>query len=200
MAGAIPMSEALIRRLQGRIRSEPTVDMAICPPIRPRPPVSDVTLADAETRLGFPLPPLVRALYTQVGDGGYGPGYGVNRLVGTPSEYSLVVGREQMNEQSQRHPGNPWPERLVELVNWGCNLFSGIDCAQPSSPVFFYDNDRAAEVERLTDLLLPEADSLEGWLSAWLAGENLWTAITRLRRNFANRLAHENREHRWRTI
>ena len=42
------MSNALIRRLKERIRSEPTVDFGpFCPPIRPRPPVSEQTLAEA---------------------------------------------------------------------------------------------------------------------------------------------------------
>src|SRR5690349_1515923 len=106
------MSESLIRRLQERIRSEPTVDLDVCPPILPRPPVSEQALADAEARLGFPLPPLVRALYTQLADGGYGPGYGVIELTG--HGYALVEGRLRMNEEE-----GWWPERLVEFVNWG---------------------------------------------------------------------------------
>jgi hypothetical protein len=32
--------------------------------------------------LGFPLPPLLRELYTQVGNGGFGPGYGIFGLEG----------------------------------------------------------------------------------------------------------------------
>jgi hypothetical protein len=71
------MSEALIRRLQERIRSEPTVDWVnVSPPIYPRPPVNEQALTEAEARLGFPLPPLVRALCTQVADGGMDPGMG----------------------------------------------------------------------------------------------------------------------------
>src|SRR2546430_2344775 len=120
------MSEALIRQLQERIRSEPTVDMAVCPPIRPRPRVSEQALADAEVRLGFPLPLLVRDLYSQVADGGYGPGYGVTQLAGHP--YAIVESRKRMDEESAGSPGGEWwPERLVEFVHWGCNYFSGID-------------------------------------------------------------------------
>jgi hypothetical protein len=61
------MSESLIRRLQKRIRAEPTVDWVnVSPPIRPRLPVSEQVIAQAEAELGFPLPPLLRALYTRV--------------------------------------------------------------------------------------------------------------------------------------
>lgn len=164
------MSIALIRRLKERIRSEPTVDMAVCPPIRPRPPVSEQVFADAEARIGFPLPPLVREMYTQVADGGYGPGYGVIQLTGHP--YALVESRLRMDEDDA--PERAWPQRLVEFVNWGCHYFSGIDCSRPSCPVFFYDHDRAGGDAMLADCLFRESDSLVEWLSAWLDGENLW--------------------------
>jgi hypothetical protein len=35
--------------------------------------VSPSDIAEAERRLGFPLPELLRELYTSVGDGGFGP-------------------------------------------------------------------------------------------------------------------------------
>ena len=164
-------SKALILRLQQRIESEPTVDFSwVCPPIRPRPPVSEQALADAEVQLGFTLPPLIRALYNQVADGGYGPGYGVIQLSGHP--YTLVESRLRMNEETSAEW--MWPERFVEFVNWGCHYFSGIDCSQPSCPVFFYDNDRAAGDATRADCLFLEAESVAEWLSAWLDGEDLW--------------------------
>jgi hypothetical protein len=83
------MSEPLIRRLQERIRSEPTVDwLKVSPPIRPLPPVTEQAVAQAESELGFFLPPLLRALYTRVADGGYGPGHGFLDFAG--DEWSLV--------------------------------------------------------------------------------------------------------------
>lgn len=168
------MSEELIRRLQERLRSEPAVDFDnICPPIRPRPPVSERELAAAEAQLGFTLPPLVRALYSQVANGGYGPGYGVIQLAG--DELSLVESRKRMDEENEDSPGGEWwPEQLVEFVNWGCHYFSGMDCTRPHCPIFFYDHDRAIGDMTVADCLFPEADSLAEWLTAWLDGENLW--------------------------
>ena len=43
--------------------------------------VSDAEIAEAERRLGFQLPELLRELYTCVGDGGFGPGYGFLGLI-----------------------------------------------------------------------------------------------------------------------
>src|SRR5206468_981225 len=76
-----------------RTRREPTADYDQVPPIRPRPPVTPEALAAAEAKLGFPLPPLLRALYTQIGDGGYGPGRGLDHLDG--DELSLVATAER---------------------------------------------------------------------------------------------------------
>lgn len=39
-------------------------------------PLLDEEIAESEELLGFTLPPFVRRVYTQVGNGGFGPGYG----------------------------------------------------------------------------------------------------------------------------
>src|SRR4051794_30410383 len=84
------------------------------------------------------------ALYTQVADGGYGPGYGVYRLAG--SELSLVECARWRGSLPSDPAGEAWwPPRLIELVGWGCHYASCIDCARPSCPVIFYDNDRMTE-------------------------------------------------------
>lgn len=38
-------------------------------------PLLDEELRESEEMLGFPLPEFVRRVYTQVGNGGFGPGY-----------------------------------------------------------------------------------------------------------------------------
>jgi hypothetical protein len=166
------MIETLVRRFQERIRREPTVDYIWQePPIRPRPPVSAEVLAEAEARLGFPLPPLLRALYTQVGDGGYGPGRGLHYLLG--DDWSLVAHAERTCVAAAA-AGDPWwPPRLVEFVSWGDHYTSCVDCSGPPYPVWFYDNDCNVGDATQADYLYPEAGSLEGWLSAWLDGVDL---------------------------
>lgn len=40
-------------------------------------PATDQQIRETEQQLGFPLPLLLRLLYTEVGNGGFGPGYGI---------------------------------------------------------------------------------------------------------------------------
>src|ERR1700722_8059994 len=100
----------LITRLRDRILTAPTVDMAGCQPVRPRPPVDASALARAEDRLGFRLPPLVYALYSQVGNGGYGPGYGFIELDHLVSRQ--VSGREEDDDDDPLD----LPPQYVDLV------------------------------------------------------------------------------------
>lgn len=66
--------------------------------------------------------------------------------------------------------------QVIEVVSWGCHYTSCVDCSRPSCPVIFYDHDCNTEGATQGDYLYPEADSLEGWLSAWLDGVDLWAA------------------------
>jgi hypothetical protein len=167
------VSEALIRRLQDRIRREPSVDMDAYPPTRPNPPVTEEAFARAEAEIGFPLPPLLRALYTRVADGGYGPGRGFLKLAG--DEWSVVGCAKWTCSQAGDRESEPWwPPRLIEVVSWGCHYASCVDCSRPSCPVIFYDNDCNTDGATPADYLYPEADSLEDWLWAWLDGVDLW--------------------------
>ncbi|WP_201390004.1 SMI1/KNR4 family protein [Ktedonobacter sp. SOSP1-85] len=40
-------------------------------------PATEQQVRETEQQLGFPLPPLLRLLYTQIANGGFGPGFGI---------------------------------------------------------------------------------------------------------------------------
>ena len=155
------------------------------------PPATPADADAAEALLGFPLPPLVRALYTEIGNGGWGPGYGLLRLLDGDSgdrmddEDSLVSWARWHRRYSPHRPGEPgWPEGVVPLVEWGCHYTSCVDCLDPACPVYFYDNDVVASRGGISppDYLYPQAGSLAGWLSAWLDGADLWAAGPKAKR------------------
>ena len=51
-------------------------------PVLAFPSATEEQLQETEEWLGFPLPPLLRLLYTRVANGGFGPGYGITGVIG----------------------------------------------------------------------------------------------------------------------
>jgi hypothetical protein len=149
-----------------------------------QPPVAPEAMAIAEAALGFRLPELLRRLYLEVGNGGFGPGLGliplsVASLGEDPpreAEFHLV---EDYHRRCARYPLDPhdpgegWPVGLVPMFYYGCTVFEFVDCWDPSSRVVWLDGWPA----RLTELLERKRSSilsLQRRLEAWLAGENVW--------------------------
>jgi len=169
----------LIRSLQERIRHPPSMDMDQLPPIRPGPRVPEKVVVQAERELGFSLHPLLRALYTEVGDGGFGPGCGFLPFAG--NEWSLVeLAKWKCVDVPDLEP--TFPPRVVEVLSWGCHYMSCVDCSRELGPVWFYDHDCNIEGATNADYLYPEADSLENWLWAWLRGVDLWTTGPKMKK------------------
>ena len=146
-----------------------------------RPPVSQEALALAEDRIGFRLPSLLRELYANIADGGFGPSYGFLPLlaavqeqkignVDTPRIDSVVELYELFKKGDPEDTSWVWPDRLLPVLEWGCAVRSCIDCS--SSPLAVVRDE--PYVSRLE-----EAPSLEQWLQSWLDGHDLWNMNTR---------------------
>lgn len=133
-------------------------------------PVSEETFVAFESILPHPLPRLFRRLYLRIGDGGFGPGYGLLPLASVQHEY-----------QRFRRIYSWWPCALIPVLEWGCGIFSCIDLDSPAARVLRYDPDMEEEQTRrilgdgyIAPHLLPEAASFHGWLEAWLCGRPLF--------------------------
>jgi hypothetical protein len=128
----------------------------------PLPPVAVAKYVDgAERRLGFALPKLLRRLYLEVADGGFGPGYGILPLGDSGEEETLVGGRSVARALPR------WPARLVPFVHWGCDVWSCVDCAHPEGAIVHFAGKRLAETD----------DTLGGWLTQWTSGRRLWDGM-----------------------
>src|SRR5579885_3913143 len=69
-----PREQRLIARLKERVKDpERASDEGV---VKVRPPAGAQAVDAAERELGFRLPELLRTIYTQVGNGGFGPAYG----------------------------------------------------------------------------------------------------------------------------
>jgi hypothetical protein len=151
----------LIEALRRRSASaESAVDVRFNSSSRPAPPADVAELEAAERRLGFSLPQGLREVYTEVGNGGFGPGYG---LLGVGSGATDDLGNTADSLYalfSQADPDDPewsWRPGVVPFAYWGCAVYS---CITQSGTVIAFDEGSWVEDE----------EPLESWLSRWLDG------------------------------
>ncbi|MEU8585606.1 SMI1/KNR4 family protein [Streptomyces sp. NPDC048664] len=131
-------------------------------------PVEEAALARAEATLGFTLPPLLASLYLRVGDGGFGPEYGLLPLLDSaPSGEPAAVPQYLANRESgRRDPAWPWPEGLLPISHWGCGMYACVDCDTPQGMVLLYE----PNADDARQAWYVDASSLAEWLQAWLDG------------------------------
>jgi hypothetical protein len=154
-------------------------------------PLISLTAVEAqEKRLGFLLPTLLTEMYTQVGNGGFGPGYGIYGLEGgflrkdpraseddpgaslvdyylacRPSDTSLADMRHDFKRDGSLFYGEAlWenPGKLIEICSWGCDQYSCIDCSQANTPVMLL-------IAYGGELKL-QRDTFVEWIEDWLDG------------------------------
>src|SRR5262249_55202637 len=102
----------------------------------------------------------------QVGNGGFGPGYGLIGLEGGPTIYDrdLVDRYLELVQNGPPQPYHPWPKQLITICDWGCNMTSELDWSNTSVPIFFFDANEY-EPERLWERVMsPGRPSLFAWL------------------------------------
>jgi len=125
-------------------------------------PADAPTLGRAERELGFPLPPTLRRIYAEVGNGGFGPRSGllpVERVVADYRELeaSVPVGRS-------------WPNRLLPLV-YHNPQYECVDATSESLRIVDWDpeelDERVSEA-RWQRSFSETAPSLVAWLSEWV--------------------------------
>lgn len=125
-------------------------------------------MTDAESLLGFALPDLLRRMSTEVGDGGFGPVFGLLPLSAGDAEFDLVREYRALREAgSARAARTGWRSGLVPVFYCGCTVFEFVDCFADGNPVVPLD--LGSDMESLTPVA-----SLTERLEAWLAGRYPW--------------------------
>lgn len=153
-------------------------------------------IAEAESRLGFLLPPLLRAIYLQIGNGGLciGP-----HLMGIFTSRIYYKTDDAIEHYFQGYDGTDprqWIRGMFPLADKGCCAFLYVDCLTPPFPVYLHDIDRIPDeanppknddeadqryetmMNDYRDALarrdfshpvwLRQADSFEEWCESWL--------------------------------
>ena len=172
--------EELIDRLAKRLSNNPNSVDVLGNEFRACPPASEQVIIATEKRLGFNLPQILRRIYLNVANGGFGPGYGVMGVEGGFTDDLGNTVADLFESYRRPDPEDPawyWPERFLPICHWGCVVYSAIDCSQEFSPVYFVDvgvKDTGAPMETIIKLHKP---SLELWLGDWLDGRDLWHEV-----------------------
>lgn len=163
------------------------------------PPATEKQLQDTEKVLGFPLPPLLRALYTYVANGGFGPAYGITGVSGgyyfgddghyqtlaqepLPETFTGPLLEEEiiplnLSEYAYQHddplhidlPPHTWPDCFPSICYLGCGMDAHLDIM--SGRVYRVESSYD-ETEGISLFLTRLDESLESWLGSWLEGKN----------------------------
>ncbi|WP_374106598.1 SMI1/KNR4 family protein [Kitasatospora aureofaciens] len=129
------------------------------------PVATSATLECAEEMFGLPLLPLLRRLYEEIADGGFGPGYGLTPLF--HAGFGAVDGYPARIRS--RSGGQPWwPRGVLPVLHWGGGRHAAVDCTSPRGSVLYY----APGVGQTgaADTWIVESESLAEWLESWMHG------------------------------
>ena len=168
--------DKLVSRIQTRV-SDPLRFLDAAAWVRPTPkigaPVSQQDVANAERLCGFPFPIAVRRMYTEIGNGSWGPSYGFEPIAtegATPTENDLVG--FYLECTSEKHaleePLVQWPRGMVTVIGRGCVSYELCDFIRPPHAVYLLSGDTWLPDSPVLEALTLVADSIEDRLEQWL--------------------------------
>jgi hypothetical protein len=143
-------------------------------PARLHEPASAVEVAQVETLLAGALPRLWRRVYLEVGNGGFGPGYGLTGLISGAKDDQGHSASDLYTSFRTPDPEDSswrWPEGLLPVCHWGCAIQSCIDARDSHGRVVRFDPNGHGPDVGWEGAWWVEAPSAEAWWGAWLAGE-----------------------------
>ena len=127
--------------------------------------------------MGFPLPPVLRELYTTVGNGGFGPG--AIGLEGGVADSSGLYLPELYLLYSAEETGAPeefWPVGLVPLIEDGCGSYNCIDCIESVGMMVGFDSNACNPDEGTpwSETFIASGQSLKEMIEEWLEYPDSW--------------------------
>lgn len=147
------MGHGLIDEISAYIASHPS--------LQPFQTVSMAEVENAEKRLGFQLPELLRAFYTTIGNGYCGSSCDIIGLSGgSCSGFGNLVETYLVIKEGQESEGRLWKDGLLPFCDWGCNIISCVDCTDSRHCISIFEDFQ----------LQPQNYSLEQFFEWWCAG------------------------------
>ena len=137
-------------------------------------------IEEAEKSLDFALPPLLKRVLLEIGNGGFGPGHGLLGVRGGATDEhgnSLVDLYDSLSAANPEDRGWSWPEHLVPICPWGDSTYSCVDCSCPEGQVITFDANGYRPGANLARHLVPQELTLDAWLRAWADCVDLWSRM-----------------------
>lgn len=168
----------LIARLLARVENPlRAVDSAawVVPMPRVAPPATEAEIDAAEMELGFPIPNLLREAFMKVGNGGFGPHYGLEGVPTIPpnaltSDIVKLYQRYSCEPSPESAP-HVWPCGLVPIVSAGCLKIECADFSRTPHAVYLYDGNDCDLQRPAFESMRRICASIEKRLELWLADE-----------------------------
>lgn len=172
----------LIEKIKAHLAPSRSGKRKPSPAMTPAPAISESEIAKAESQLGFDLPSLLRTVYLEIGNGGFGPGEGFLPIRLGKAVKGIDLGT--VFRGCSKRPG--WPAHLLPIIYCGCDVYFCVDCDHSKHRVVMFDGDLGGLEE--SDVSEPRkkwpypdsslgvcfrtrAKSLEEFLEMWLADE-----------------------------
>jgi len=117
-------------------------------PVRAIPDKAGVQAVESE--LGVRFPELLLAVYIGIGDGGFGPGYGLlplSPLKAEPDQDSVLGLHQVLSAVDPEESSWVLPRPLVPFCDWGCAIRSCVDCSTDAGAVVTFDPNAHKEGE-----------------------------------------------------
>jgi hypothetical protein len=149
------MSNTLADRIKAHIASSGAAE--------PLPLASQALIARTEAALGFELPSQLKAIYLEVGNGGFGPGRGLIGVEGGHlSDYGDLVQTYRQLERDMVKLARAWEPGLLPFCAWGCATLSCVKC------------DASLRVSTFQDgTIWPQEYALAGFFELWISGADI---------------------------
>jgi hypothetical protein len=128
-------------------------------------PASVKDVAAFEQIVRHPMPELLKRLYLEVANGGFGRGKALS-LTDTGRWFSDRADLAMAYRDFASDPDHPLPPGIVPLMNRGCAMWTLIDFGTTDGQMWDWDPNLCC----LPHALAPLEQSLSQWLTDWLHG------------------------------
>jgi TPR repeat protein len=181
-------TEELLRRLKAKAVEEGISEEF--------PPLSLKVVQQCEKQMGVTLPELLRLLYTQVANGGIGPGEALMGLKGgllddldhdaSMTYNALMSGSGEVWEDFGDEEGDvrlEWIPGVLPVCWWGCGEYTLLDCNAPGGRMVYADlsgvkvNYKEEWENNEIDLFEKPGVAFEDWIASWLDKERQWEYV-----------------------